>query len=132
MKTYPEECCVVLMGRDVEGAKNVCDILEVQNAKDENRARRFLIKPEEYKRAEKEAEEEGVNIIGLYHSHPDHPAQPSQFDLEQAMPYWSYVIVSVAQGEPEQVRSWVMADDRSQFEEEIIEIVDGQFKHQCK
>lgn len=132
MKTYPEECCGVLMGRDLEEARVVCDILEMRNAKDEDRQRRYLIQPEDYKVAEEEAKREGVGIVGFYHSHPDHLAQPSEFDLEQAMPYWSYIIVSVTHGQPDHVRSWVMDDDRSKFEEEPIDILDGQFKHHCK
>lgn len=132
MKTYPEECCGVLMGRDLEEARVVCDILEMRNAKDEDRQRRYLIQPEDYKVAEEEAKREGVGIVGFYHSHPDHLAQPSEFDLEQAMPYWSYIIVSVTHGQPDHVRSWVMDDDRSKFEEELIDILDGQFKHHCK
>lgn len=132
MQTYPEECCGVLMGRDAEGGKMICDILEVPNAGKENRNRRFLIGPEVYKKVEQEAAEEGVEIVGLYHSHPDHPAAPSEFDREQAMPQWSYVIVSVNQGQPEYVRSWVLREDRSAFHEEDIQVLDGQFKHHCK
>ncbi len=128
-RTYPEECCGVLLGRVDNETKVVCDILEMKNAKDENRSTRFLITPEDYKSAEQQAKQEGVDLVGSYHSHPDHPAVPSQFDLEHAMPWWSYVIINVEAGQPSTLRSWLMNEDRSRFEEEELIVVDGQFKH---
>lgn len=132
MQAYPEECCGVLLGRDLGDSKQVCDIWEVKNSKEENRERRFLISPEDYKQAEILAKDEKMDILGLYHSHPDHPARPSQFDLDHAFPYWSYIIVSVEDAQPSAVSSWLLKDDRSEFVEEHIEIVDGQFVHPCK
>lgn len=121
MQTYPEECCGVMLGREVNGMRQVCDVLEIRNTKDENRTRRYLITPEDYRHAEKLAGNEGLGVLGVYHSHPDHPAQPSQFDLDHAQPWFSYVIVSVEKGLPTAVRSWLLRDDRSAFEEERIE-----------
>jgi proteasome lid subunit RPN8/RPN11 len=132
MQTYPEECCGVLIGRDDGERKTVCDILEIKNAKEENRARRFLITPEDYTWAEKRAREEGVDVMGFYHSHPDHPARPSQFDIDHAMPWCSYVIVSVEAGHAVAVKSWVLLDDHSAFSEEPMEVLEGELIQQCK
>ncbi len=131
-QTYPEECCGVLFGKDRGEFKDVCEILSIRNINQDQRERRYLISPEDYQMAEREANQEGVEIVGLYHSHPDHPSIPSQFDLEHALPYWSYVIVSVEQGQPTELASWVLKDDRSAFDEEQVQIVDGQFVHHCK
>ena len=129
MQTYPEECCGVLLGTDNDTTRHVCDVLEIRNTKDENRTRRYLITPEAYKHAEEYAAKEGVQILGLYHSHPDHPAQPSQFDLDHALPWFSYVIVSVEKGIPAVTRSWLLRDDRSAFDEEELVVLDGEFIH---
>lgn len=118
--TYPEECCGVLLGKEEPTGKTVSEALEVTNAKEENRERRFLITPEEYRKSEEEANRRGLVILGFYHSHPDHPARPSQFDLEHAMPACSYVIVSVIKGVPDQVTSWRLEDDRREFRQEEI------------
>ncbi len=131
MQTYPEECCGVLIGKVVGETRRVCDVLEIGNAKGENRTRRFLITPADYQWAEKKAGEKGVELLGFYHSHPDHPAQPSQYDLDHAMPWCSYVITSVVQRLPDAVRSWVLRDDRSAFNEEVLAVEDGEFGHAC-
>ncbi|HUI64116.1 MAG TPA: M67 family metallopeptidase [Bacteroidota bacterium] len=121
MEAYPEECCGILLGSENKGSKEVLDVLRIDNAKGENRTRRFLITPADYRRAEAEAEAERLEVIGFYHSHPDHPAMPSQFDLDHAWPSCSYVIASVEERVPCVVRSWVLKDDRSAFEEEPLE-----------
>jgi proteasome lid subunit RPN8/RPN11 len=131
VRTYPEECCGVLLGRDAGDFKEVCDVLEVRNQGAENRERRFLISPEDYQRAERLARREGVEIVGFYHSHPDHPATPSQFDLDHALPFWSYLIVSVEGGQPASVASWVLKEDRSQFDQERTEVFEGELVHRC-
>jgi len=86
----------------------------------DEKQRRYLIGPAEYRTAERYADERGKQLLGFYHSHPDHPAQPSTTDLEQAWPNLSYVIVSIQQGQPAELRSWRLRDDRSQFEEETV------------
>ena len=131
MRTYPEECCGMLLGKRMDEEKFVCDILSMNNTMKEDHETRYLITPEEYKKAEELASQEDVSLIGMYHSHPDHPARPSQFDLEHAMPWWSYVIVSVQEGQPAAIKSWVLRDDRSMFDEENLHILDGEFKHLC-
>ncbi|MBI4428722.1 MAG: M67 family metallopeptidase [Ignavibacteriales bacterium] len=129
MQAFPEECCGVLLGRKNGFDGIVVDALARRNSHETDRTRRFLVTPAEYKFAEVEAKKEGVDIIGFYHSHPNHPPKPSAFDLQHALPWWSYVIVSVDDGRPGVVKSWVMREDRSGFEEEEILVGDGQLKH---
>lgn len=119
---YPEECCGLLIGRlSEDGSKHVLEVYPISNAREEEaRHNRSLILPEEYMRGERYARSKGLDIVGNYHSHPDHPAVPSAFDLEHAWPTWSYIIVSVREGRAEDLRSWEMAADRSHFDEEEI------------
>lgn len=123
VEEHPEECCGVLLGTRTNGSARVLDLLRISNTVIENRTHRFLIGPDDYQRAEEEAARRDAEIVGFYHSHPDHPARPSQFDLDHAFPWWSYVIISVTQGKTERVASWVMKEDRSSFDEEAIEIL---------
>ena len=124
MEAYPEECCGILLGVEADAGKQVYDVVRIGNAKEENRNRRFLITPEEYKRAEENAAAEGLGVMGFYHSHPDHPARPSQFDLDHAWPWCSYVIAAVEQRIPAAVKSWVLKEDRSGFDEELIDALE--------
>ena len=121
-RTYPEECCGILLGRMNGGEKIIGDIVEIENTLDVERKRRYLIPPEIYQRAEKDARQRGMEIVGFYHSHPDHPAVPSQFDLENAWGWFSYLITRIESGEPKETTSWVLRDDRSAFEGEALEI----------
>lgn len=118
---YPEEGCGVLVGREVEGARVIERVLPFENRRSEERERRYLIAPEQLLTAEREAREAGLDVVGFFHSHPDHPATPSAFDLEHAWPYYSYLIVSVEGGIVADARSWRLAADRSRFEPEPIE-----------
>jgi proteasome lid subunit RPN8/RPN11 len=89
----------------------------------ESRNRRYAIDPTEMMEAEEEAEDLGVDIVGIFHSHPDHPPRPSEFDLAWAMPWYSYIITSVSEGKAIESRSWRLADDRSSFvEEQLVEV----------
>lgn len=117
---YPHECCGLLVGRIADdGCKTVVETYPVSNAREEEaRHNRSLITPDEYRRGDKYARERRLDVVGNYHSHPDHPAVPSQFDLEHAWPTWSYVIVSVREGKAGDLRSWELRPDRSQFDEE--------------
>lgn len=119
---YPHECCGLLVGRfDGEGRKSVAEVYPVSNAREEkDRHNRSLILPQEYMRGERYARERGLEVVGNYHSHPDHPAVPSQFDLDHAWPTWSYIIVSVRDGTARDLRSWEMEVDRSRFNEEEL------------
>ena len=116
--TYSDECCGALFGAD---PGQVDAALPLDNVTDAERRRRFLISPEAYRRAEAEADLRGRRLLGFYHSHPDHPAEPSAFDLEHAWPNLSYVIVSVRKGIVAGTRSWRLRDDRSRFDEEALQ-----------
>ena len=118
--SYPEECCGFLIGR-AEGDSTVVErILAVGNDRQDSRHNRFLIAPETVLAAHKEARSAGLDVVGYYHSHPDHPARPSEFDREHAWPDLSYVIVSVQGGKVAEARSWRLTDDRERFEEEAM------------
>jgi proteasome lid subunit RPN8/RPN11 len=116
--TYPNECCGALLGRD--GTVNAVHALP--NTTDEGPRRRFLVRPSDYMDAERQASLRGVELLGFYHSHPDHPARPSQYDLDHAWPSFSYVILSVMQREPAAMTSWRLRHDRSGFDEEVVQV----------
>ena len=120
-RTYPEECCGILLGRENGDEKVVSDVIEIDYARNEQRERRFLITPQAYQEADKEARRRGLEILGFYHSHPDHPARPSQYDLEHAWAWFLYVIIRVERGEPRESTAWVLREDRSGFNPEEIE-----------
>ena len=115
-ETYPDECCGALIGSD----GRVTEALALPNTTEDGPRRRFLVRPGDYRAAEAHAAATSGELLGFYHSHPDHPAVPSQYDLDHAWPLFSYVIISVREGEPQEVRSWRLRDDRSQFDEEWI------------
>jgi proteasome lid subunit RPN8/RPN11 len=118
--SYPEECCGFLIGRVERDSTSVERLLAVDNERQDSRHNRFLIHPETVLAAHKEARAAGLDVVGYYHSHPDHPARPSEFDREHAWPGLSYVIVSVQGGKVADTRSWRLTDDRERFEEETI------------
>jgi proteasome lid subunit RPN8/RPN11 len=133
-RDYPNECCGILFGKAGGKAKEVVEVVPLPNLRlDPKRAQevmpleapgresernRFLIDPMEQLKAEKDARKRGLDVVGYYHSHPDHPAQPSEYDRAHAWPWYSYVIVSVQRGEPKALTSWVLSGDRSRFVEE--------------
>jgi proteasome lid subunit RPN8/RPN11 len=114
--TYPDECCGALIGRD--GVVTMVHALP--NTTEEGPRRRFLVRPGDYREAERKAAAEGGELLGFYHSHPDHPARPSQYDLDHAWPFFSYIIVSVQQGQPRDMTSWRLREDRSAFDQEDL------------
>jgi proteasome lid subunit RPN8/RPN11 len=116
VETYPHECCGALYGRDGEVART----LALPNTTGEGPRRRFLVRPDDYRTAEQQALVLGLELVGFYHSHPDHPARPSQYDLDHAWPFFSYIIVSVREGTPEEMTSWRLRDDRSAFDQEDL------------
>ena len=118
-QAYPEEGAGFLIG--VEG--EVKQILPLGNAReDEARHNRFLITPEDYLKAEMKAAEMGVDLIGVFHSHPDSPNVPSEYDREWAQPFFSYIITRVDKGSVVSHRSWRLMEDRMKYQEEEIEI----------
>ncbi len=116
-ETYPHECCGALVGRH----DRVTDIVALPNTTEEGPRRRFLVRPSDYREAEKRATELGGELLGFYHSHPDHPARPSQYDLDHAWPTFAYVIVSVLEGSSGDMTAWFLKDDRSSFDEGILQ-----------
>ncbi len=119
-EAYPEECAGVLVGMDTGGMKIVVDVWRAENTHEEEWSRRFLIEPLKIKEFEERAAERDMDVLGFYHSHPDHPAEPSEYDREHAWPGWSYVIASVSAENVEDMRSWVLKGDRSGYDEEPI------------
>lgn len=119
--TYPEECCGFLLGEMTPDGNRVTALHRVDNRQDENRRRRYLITPDDYRAADRQARTQGLDIVGIYHSHPDHPARPSVTDLAEAtFPGYTYVIVSILKGEPGPLNAWALAPDRSRFDPEPI------------
>ena len=112
-QTYPHECCGALVGRD----GRVTHVVPLANTTEEGPRRRFLVRPVDYQHAERRASELGAELLGFYHSHPDHPARPSQYDLDHAWPTFAYVIVAVAAARATDMTVWYLEDDRSRFEE---------------
>lgn len=118
-ETYPHECCGALIGRDAE----VTSTVPLPNITDEGPRRRFRVSDRDYLRVERAADAASAELLGFYHSHPDHPARPSQYDLDHALPNFSYVIVSVLAGAADDMRSWKLRDDRSAFDEEALSVL---------
>ena len=115
---YPNEGCGFLFGDDTL-VREINAAIKVNNVKKENQRRRFEISPFDYMKAEQHALKNNTTLLGIYHSHPDHPARPSEHDLKQAVPFFSYIIVSVENGKTTRVTSWQL-NDEGQFEEETI------------
>jgi proteasome lid subunit RPN8/RPN11 len=112
-ETYPHECCGALVG----AADHVTHAVALPNTTEEGPRRRFLVRPADYRLAEQRAVDLGGELLGFYHSHPDHPARPSQFDLDHAWPTFAYVIVSVVSGRAGDMTVWFLKEDRSRFDE---------------
>jgi len=121
-QAYPEECCGVLLGSGRDGAALVARIERMPNSRGEERGRRYLIDPLEYARIEQQADREGIEVLGFYHSHPDHPARPSEYDREHGLPFFHYVVLGVAAGVPGEIGSFVLSEDRGVFEREELAV----------
>ncbi len=138
-ETFPHECCGALLGRDSVAAekasargetpsketREVLELFPLVNRRDDSPRNRFAVTADDVRDAEKAASQHGLEVIGWYHSHPDHPARPSDFDREHAWPWYSYVIVSVMAGKPADMTSWRLNDDRLNYSPEGIEIRKG-------
>ncbi len=120
-KDYPYECCGILLGKFENGEKTVTQVLEILNEKeDENRHNRYLIPSSKILETELYAIKNGLDIVGFYHSHPDHSAIPSAYDVEHALPVYSYLIVSVYDAKAVDFTISVLTPDRAKFEKELI------------
>ena len=125
--SYPEEGAGLLLGKVNGDYKRVISIIKYSNAREDNaRHNRYLLTPQDYLHGEQEASNLGLDVLGIFHSHPDHPNRPSEFDREWAMPWFSYVITSVQAGNAVDSRSWLLSDDRSHFFEEEIRVISDQ------
>ena len=119
---YPEEGAGLLLGKVDGERRRIVSLLELSNQRETDaRHNRYLLTPQDYLRGEQEAARQGLDVLGVYHSHPDHPNRPSEFDREWAMPWFSYIITSVQDGQAVESRAWVLSEDRSHFEEQEIE-----------
>lgn len=112
-EAYPHECCGALISRDGK----IIEASRLPNTTAAGARRRFRIGPGDYRVAEARADELGAVLSGFYHSHPDHPAAPSQHDLESAWPNLTYVIIAVASGVPGEITAWRLRDDRTAFDQ---------------
>jgi proteasome lid subunit RPN8/RPN11 len=118
---YPEEGAGLMLGQAQGEQRSVLRLLPFANAReDAARHNRYLLTAQDMLRGEQEAARLGLDVLGVFHSHPDHPNRPSEFDREWALPWYSYVITSVQAGTAVESRSWRLRDDRSAFDEEQI------------
>jgi proteasome lid subunit RPN8/RPN11 len=128
IETYPHECCGALLGRDAAGSagtsgvREIVDLFPLINRREDSPRNRFSVEPLDVIEADRAAQARGLDVIGWYHSHPDHPAKPSEFDREHAWPWYSYIIVSVNQRVPQEMTSWRLDEDRAAYTQELIEI----------
>jgi proteasome lid subunit RPN8/RPN11 len=134
VSTYPEECCGLMFGSFSDKNADEKKVLRVRRMKNvfdpKERYHRYTIDPKEFLKAEKDADENGDEIIGIYHSHPNAPAKPSEFDRNHAWPALSYVVIEVRERKALGTKSWVLKDDRSEFipEELVIDSINNNKK----
>jgi proteasome lid subunit RPN8/RPN11 len=122
-RLYPEECCGMLLGSHREGLITVHDAIEMASLEEVHRDQRYLLTPAQYSYAEKVANESHADLIGFYHSHPDRKAVPSLYDLENALPWFVYLIVAVYhQHSDERVTGWTLSENRQRFDEQTMHI----------
>ncbi len=124
-ETFPEECCGFLIGSPSEPSR-VTAVRRARNVAETNRERRYVIDPLEQLRVEKELSETGEAVLGFYHSHPNHPAEPSEFDRSHAVPWYRwYVILSIADRKPADLRAWAFQGETPVFQAESLTIADA-------
>jgi proteasome lid subunit RPN8/RPN11 len=122
-EAFPNECCGILIGRDEGGQRVVHKLVQGKNTFEaDEQYHRFSIDPRAQLRAEREAEAAGMAVLGFYHSHPDHPARPSDYDRDHGWPFYSYVIVSIMSGKPADMTSWVLNEQTNAFDKQPIDV----------
>jgi proteasome lid subunit RPN8/RPN11 len=131
---YPSECCGFLLGLETNGRRVVHDVAIIQNSwqtaehnpyeirPEDSTRNRSLVDPRDYLRIDREARQRGLDIISFYHSHPDHPSRPSEFDRRHAVPFLIYVILAVDKGVPGEMTAWLLEDDGARFHSEPLRI----------
>ena len=121
---YPLEHAGLLIGKRTPTGSEITELVELENTFEESsQATRYSLDPLTFFDAEEEAERRGLEVVGIFHSHPDHPARPSAYDLEWALPYYGYLITSVVKGKAADTRAWQLTQDRSRFEEIQLDIM---------
>ena len=120
---YPEECCGFLLGAEVDGFRKITDALQVPNAEETRRDHRFLITPDYYQKAETVARERNLRLLGFYHSHPDHKALPSQYDVEQGLPWFVSIIIAVTGGTASHMTAWVLNENRMRYDQQTMLVI---------
>ena len=120
ISSYPNECCGLLIGHSTAEFDHVLDLMLGTNQRTDSAHNRFLIDPRDYLQAERRAAKLGQGVVGVYHSHPDHPARPSDYDQAQALPNMAYLILSVVNGKIVDHRSFRLRDDRLAFDEQLV------------
>lgn len=121
---YPEECCGFLLGVAAEQAR-IIESRPAKNLATEDRGRRYVIDPLELLRADDDARARALDLIGVYHSHPDHPAEPSEFDRTHAATWYVYLIQGVRKGKPGELRAWRYVEQAERFEAEDLRHAKG-------
>ncbi len=123
-QAYPEEGAGLLLGEIRDGERWISELLPLTNMREEGvRRNRYQLSPEDYLKGEEMADRMGLEVLGVFHSHPDHPNRPSEFDRQWAWPNFSYLITSVVQGVAVESRSWRLVEDRAKFNQEELEII---------
>ncbi len=126
-EAYPEECCGALLGTAGHGAVRVTRVERTENSSREEKRRRYVVAPLEYVRVERLADADGLSLLGFYHSHPDHPAVPSEYDREHGLPFFHYVVLAVGPESSGEIASYLLSEDRGVFEREEL-VVEGSRK----
>ena len=121
---YPEECCGILLGRENSDGRIVRDAIAVSNERADERTHRYVIEADTIRHAEATAQQQGLDIVGFYHSHPDHPAEPSTFDRDHSWPWYTYIIVPSRRDGAGTARAWRLQDDRAAYDEQQLFIDD--------
>jgi proteasome lid subunit RPN8/RPN11 len=124
-QAYPEEGAGLLLGKINGPAHQVSEILTLDNVREAGaRHNRYQLSPQDYLMGEEEADRLGLEMVGVFHSHPDHPNLPSEFDRQWAWPNFSYLITSVVEGNAVNSRSWRLNEDRAAFSEEPLQVAE--------
>ena len=120
--SYPHECCGILLGK-MTSPKRIMDAVKAENTNKERAVDRYEMNPDELLKIEREARQAGLEVVGVYHSHPDHPSSPSEFDRQRGWPEYSYIIVAVKGGTETEAKSWTFIEEDEPFGEEELKVV---------
>ena len=120
--SYPHECCGILLGH-LTPPKRIMDAVKAENTNKERAVDRYEMNPDELLKIEREARQAGLEVVGVYHSHPDHPSRPSEFDRQRGWPEYSYIIAAVKGGTETEAKSWTFIEEDEPFGEEELKVV---------